>query len=114
MPDPALAEIAAVIRKHAPGALPGSLTEWNGSLHSKLPSTDIDGKPRYYHHPIPDDIAAAVLRDAMVRNGEMAYEYHSWVAHNGQGGWRQFSDSDHGNSSLLSCYAAWKWARGIE
>lgn len=100
-----LADIAAALREHSPGVLPKSFV--NDSTRSWIvyPISPIP--------PCPDDIAAAVLRDAMVGDAQLWWTGDCWRVSNGvPGNTHDFYPSDHGGS-LGACYAAWKWAKGI-
>lgn len=103
-----LADIAAALREHSPGALPESLT-----------IEDNCGAPGLYAHGVylHDDIAAAVLRDAMTQSiapnavlirTEDAYRLDTLDGNREK--W--FHDSDHGGS-LGACFQAWRWSKGL-
>jgi hypothetical protein len=109
-PTPTLTEIAAEIRKHAPGAMTPGLTIED---HYGIPTLHSFGV--YLH----GDIARHVLGFAMVMGGGISRfeEPHGWTAQIEEPESvtaEHFLDSDHGNDPLLSLYAAWRWARGIQ
>lgn len=116
------AEVAADIRKHSPGALPGSFRfDHHGrpcsvtSIEDCYDSGDTDwGDITHIYNPVADDIAESVLRDTMVRDAEMAREYGAYYSFNQAQvtKHRGFHDSDYGGS-LQACHAAWRFARGI-
>lgn len=103
-----LADIAAALREHSPGALPPNFIErpdYGFIMHGIL------------HCRIDDDIAAAVLRDAMTQSiapnavlirTEDAYRLDTLDGNREK--W--FHDSDHGGS-LGACYQAWRWSKGL-
>jgi hypothetical protein len=117
-PTPTLTEIAAEIRKHAPGAMPESLH--TGPAGPGFFSESTTGREKL--RLLPDYIARHVLIAAMVMDmgvqrewsidGEAEYWWHAYSPALDDG--KDFPDSDHGNDPLLSLYAAWRWARGIE
>jgi hypothetical protein len=122
-PTPTLTEIAADIRKHAPGALPESLH--TGPAGPGFFSESTTGREKL--RLLPDDIARHVLGFAMVMDLEdpqrdkteavwFVYGPSGKVTNGGEPihEARGFYDSDHSGDPLLSLYAAWKWARGIE
>ncbi len=101
-PTPTLTEIAATVREHSPGALPPHFRErpdYGFIQHSVL------------HCKIDDDIARHVLIAAMVMDAEIDRPGTRWESFNPDGKSKTFPDGRE--PSLLSCYAAWKWARGI-
>jgi hypothetical protein len=113
MPDPTLTEIAAEIRKHAPGALPTSIYDGGKHLWTRCATN-----PESFAL-LPDDTARHVLIAAMVVGGGISRfeEPHGWTAQIEEPlsvTAEHFLDSDHGGDPLLSLYAAWRWARGIE
>jgi hypothetical protein len=108
MPDPTLTEIAAEIRKHAPGLLPTSIEVGDKRLWTFCAAeTDMSVL-------LPDDIARHVLGFAMVMDRSPERDDLGWMVMNQRGQTFGFADRDHGGDPLLSLYAAWRWARGIE
>lgn len=110
-----LVDIAATIRKHSPGVLPESLHTGPAGLGYFQFSSAHDGREKL--RLLPNDIAGAVLRDAMTADIaphavliRTADAYRLDVLHGNREGW--FHDSDHGGS-LGACYAAWCFAKGI-
>ena len=104
-----LADIAAEIRKHSPGALPESLDD------GKYDPVRLTMR---YGVPLPDDIAETALRDAMTADIaphailiRTADAYRLDMRDGKRERW--FHDSDHGGT-LGACHAAWKFARGIK
>ena len=106
-----LARIAKQIKEHAPAALPGSMMFLNDRLCSRVPCREADGSSSYVLQPIPDDIAGHILISAMVMDAEIDRPGTRWESFNPDGKSKTFPDGRE--PSLLSCYAAWKWARGI-
>lgn len=100
-----LADIAAALREHSPGALPESLT-----------IEDSCGAPGLYAHGVylHDDIAAAVLIACMVTDGHLRRGNSCWCNHDMTTGdeCNFEEDSDHGGS-LGACYQAWRWSKGL-
>ena len=104
-----LTTIAATIRKHSPGAMTESLHTGPAGLGYFQFSSSHDGREKL--RILPDDIAEAVLRDAMVRDGLLLRATQAWwVVIDGSAHW--FQDSDHGGS-LGACWRAWRFAKGI-
>ena len=109
-----LVDIAATIRKHSPGVLPESMS-FDG-FRFGVGGVDHTGTIPTLAE-LPDDIAEAVLRDAMtsdvaphailIRTSD-AYRLDAMDGKRE----RWFHDSDHGGS-LGACYAAWRWSKGI-
>lgn len=117
-----LTDIARDLFKHAPDSLPPSLRiDKDGRLCFVEPGKpdDLGGQlVTNWYTPLPDDIAEAVLRDAMTRNIapravliRTADAYRLDMIDGKRERW--FHDSDHGGT-LGACYAAWKFAMGIE
>jgi hypothetical protein len=110
-PTPSLTEIAATVRKHAPGAVPESIDIGDKRLWTFCAAeTDMSVL-------LPDDIARHVLGFAMVMDCRAVRLLcpGGWDAMNEtEGTWRTLLDEDHSGDPLLSLYAAWRWARGIE
>jgi hypothetical protein len=117
MPDPTLTEIAAEIRKHAPGALPTSIYDGGKHLWTRCATN-----PESFAL-LPDDTASHVLGFAMVmdcRADRFAPCDEGWIVHrriinipsDSTHESQPFFDPDHGGDPLLSLYAAWRWARG--
>ena len=114
-----LVDIAATIRKHSPGVLPESVVIVAGTILAMrhTPVRETSGGISYSVVMFPDDIAEAVLRDAMtsdvaphailIRTSD-AYRLDAMDGKRE----RWFHDSDHGGS-LGACYAAWRWSKGI-
>lgn len=112
-----LTDIAQTIRQHSPDALPRSLRIDDGRLCFVESGKDDNGATDLvtnWYTPLPDDIAEAVLRDAMVMDArlERGPTGCHWLAYPDPDTYQMFSDADHGGS-LGACYAAWKWAKGI-
>ena len=108
-----LVDIAATIRKHSPGVLPESVVIVAGTILAMrhTPVRETSGGISYSVVMFPDDIAEAVLRDAMVRDGLLLRATQAWwVVIDGSAHW--FQDSDHGGS-LGACWRAWRFAKGI-
>jgi hypothetical protein len=117
MPDPTLTEIAADIRKHAPGLLPTSIYDGGKHLWTRCATN-----PESFAL-LPDDTARHVLGFAMVMDQGIGRlpksDYDGWIvdttlSDSVERTAKMFLDSDHGNDPLLSLYDAWRWARGIE
>ena len=110
-----LTTIAATIRKHSPGAMTESLHTGPAGLGYFQFSSSHDGREKL--RILPDDIAEAVLRDAMtsdvaphailIRTSD-AYRLDAMDGKRE----RWFHDSDHGGS-LGACWRAWRFAKGI-
>lgn len=99
------ATIAAKLRQHSPGCLPESLHILGPDDQPARMFVELEDKAWIR---LPDDIAEAVLRDAMVMSVKLARGDSCWYTTPGD--W--FADSDHGGS-LGACYAAWCWVKGI-
>lgn len=96
------AEIAAMIRQHAPNAIPESIVEASPFGYRTLCVGGVVLDP---------DIAEAVLIKAMVVDGRLNRWPDSWGLSGDD--WEMWPDTDHGGI-LGACFAAWKYARGIE
>ena len=104
-----LPDIAATIRKHSPGALSESAVVGKTKLRMEYSKTvEADGTTERLFCIMPDDIAEAVLRDAMVEDQHLTRGDGYWCIK----GERGFYDADHGGS-LGACYSAWRWSKGI-
>jgi hypothetical protein len=99
-------EMAREIERRRPGTLPkdigyvssvGSLT-LSGYSNVGVPMRDM---------VLRDDIASAILRDAMVMATMARREFGGWSVLYGElGGLRVFSDYDHANDPTASLFAA--------
>lgn len=106
-----LTDIAADIRKHSPGVLPES-------LYIEVGATErIWAKSSKGTFPLPDDIAEAVLRDAMTDDIaphavliRTADAYRLDMLDGNRERW--FHDSEHGGRTQ-ALHAAWRKARGL-
>lgn len=112
--------IAAKLRQHSPGCLPESIDSL-GPLSIEIPDKSPLASPGdTFTHFLPDDIAEAVLRDAMAMDatgfmrremfGTPAWEASQLGAPDKPP--RIFHDADHGGS-LGACYAAWLFSKGL-
>ena len=61
---------------------------------------------------LSDEASAAMLIGTMVVEARLDRQVDAWASYNQKYGERLHCDRDHSNSPLLSCYAAWKAARG--
>lgn len=122
MPDPKLTDIAAALRRASPGRVPERIEV----LDKGMPLYVVAGGK---YIPLPDDIARHVIGFAMVMDYFDGYSISRCPNLSGwevrldfdemaDGGiaweWDGFADEDHSNDPLLSLYAAWKFAKGIQ
>lgn len=112
-----ITDIAAAIRKHSPGVLPESFREHCGRLCGCIPCREPSGITSAVYSVLPDDIAEAVLRDAMTADIaphvvliRTADAYRLDMLDGNREKW--FHDSEHGGRTQ-ALHAAWRKARGL-